>query len=203
MIHKIVLTGGPCGGKTTALPILTEHFKKKKLNVYTVPEIATLFHMNGVDLLHHVKHHSFQLEHAIFQAQMVLEDSVDKLAQLMDNDSIILCDRGLGDFRAYASPEDWELLLIGHRFTQDDIHKRYHRVVHLTTAAIGAEKYFTNENNPARNCPPDMARHLDRKTLEAWKGHPKLVEIDNSTDFDGKMAKAIMAIEKTIEGRKM
>ena len=186
MIHKIVLTGGPCGGKTTALPVLVNHFKSSDLNVYTVPEVATLLHANGVDLHHHIHNNPFTLERSIFETQIALENSVDRLAQLMPNDSLIFFDRGLGDFRAYVEPEDWNLLLIGFRFEQDDIFKRYHQVLHLTSAALGAEKHFTNENNPARNCPPEVARYLDRKTLDAWKGHPKHFEIDNSTDFDGR-----------------
>lgn len=201
MIHKIVLTGGPCGGKTTALPLLSDHFKNKGFNVHTVPEVATLLHANGVDLHHHIQNHPFQLEDSIFRTQIALEDSVDRLAQLRDKDSIIICDRGLGDFKAYVEPDDWELLLIGHRLEQEDVFKRYHHVVHLTSAAIGAEEHFTNENNPARNCPIDVARSLDRKTLGAWSGHPKHFEVDNSTDFDGKIAKAIESIESLIKSR--
>jgi predicted ATPase len=197
MIRRVVITGGPCGGKTTALPFLSDHFKKKGLKVYTVPEIATLFHMHGVDLLYKIKTNVFDLEHSVFRAQLALEDAMHRIA-ISDEESLILCDRGLGDFQAYIPPDLWETLLKDFEMSQEDLHGRYHMIVHLTTAAIGAEQHFTNENNPARNCTPELAYELDRKTLKAWSGHRFLTEIDNSTDFKGKIDRTIKAIENTI-----
>lgn len=200
MIHKIVLTGGPCGGKTTALPALTDHFKKN-FKVYTVPEIATLFHMNGVDLLHKVKTVPYDLEHSVFRAQIALEDAIHRLA-IWDEEVLVFCDRGLGDFAAYTPPDLWGILLGDFDLTQDSLHDRYHGIVHLVTAANGAEKHFTNANNPARNCTPEFARELDQKTLNAWSKHHNLTVIDNSTDFDGKIKRAVEFIERTISANR-
>lgn len=44
-ITKIVLTGGPCGGKTSALNQIIEHFTALGYQVFAVPEIATIFLM--------------------------------------------------------------------------------------------------------------------------------------------------------------
>lgn len=199
MIHKIALTGGPGGGKTTALPLLTKHFTDKGFKVYTVPEVATLMHMNGVDLGHKVRTTPYDLEHSVVRMQLAMEDGFNKLA-LSDGKSLIICDRGAGDFKAYCPAEMWDRLLADFGLTQDSVYNRYDAVVHLTTAAIGAEAFFTNENNPARNCTPGMARHLDRKTLEAWNGHTNLIEVDNTTDFAGKIRRAVEFIERAIEG---
>ena len=46
-IIKIVLTGGPCAGKTTALARVTEFLQRRGVHVLTVPEAATLFFTNG------------------------------------------------------------------------------------------------------------------------------------------------------------
>jgi hypothetical protein len=59
--------------------------------------------------------------------------------------------------------------------------------VHLVTAAIGAEKYYTTENNAARSETLEEARALDFKILNTWVGHPNIRIIDNSTDFQGKI----------------
>ena len=40
-ITKVVLTGGPCAGKTTALAKVVEHFSNLGYQVYTVPEVPT------------------------------------------------------------------------------------------------------------------------------------------------------------------
>ena len=37
----------------------------------------------------------------------------------------------------------------------------------------------------------ELARELDRKTAEAWVGHPYIDVLDNSTDFEAKMIRMI------------
>lgn len=41
-IKKIVLTGGPCAGKTTALVKVIEHFTSLGYKVFTIPEVPTI-----------------------------------------------------------------------------------------------------------------------------------------------------------------
>ena len=49
-VYKIVLTGGPCGGKTTAMARLSDFFRGNGFRVYTVPEAATMLFENGVTI---------------------------------------------------------------------------------------------------------------------------------------------------------
>jgi hypothetical protein len=57
--------------------------------------------------------------------------------------------------------------------------RRYEAVIHLETAANGAEKFYTGENNQARYESAEEARSLDRKLQDAWTGHPSFFVIDN------------------------
>ena len=50
-IKNIVLTGGPCAGKTTALARIIQHFTYRGYAVYAQPEAATLFNQAGVNFL--------------------------------------------------------------------------------------------------------------------------------------------------------
>lgn len=68
---------------------------------------------------------------------------------------------------------------------------RYNQVVHLITAANGAEEFYNTEDNPCRTEGIELARELDLKTAEAWIGHPYIDVIDNSTDFDMKMRRMV------------
>lgn len=43
----IVLTGGPCGGKSTSLKVLTSALEEKGYRVMTVPEVPTILMSNG------------------------------------------------------------------------------------------------------------------------------------------------------------
>lgn len=46
--------------------------------------------------------------------------------------------------------------------------RRYDAVIHMVTAAIGAERFYTTENNSVRTETPEQARELDIKVLNAW-----------------------------------
>ena len=46
-LWKVVLTGGPCAGKTTALTNIMERFSSL-MSVYCIPEMATITFRAGV-----------------------------------------------------------------------------------------------------------------------------------------------------------
>ena len=46
-VKRIVLTGGPCAGKTTALVRIIEHFSNLGFKVFTVPEVPTMYSQGG------------------------------------------------------------------------------------------------------------------------------------------------------------
>ena len=50
-LKKIVLTGGPCAGKTTALVKVIDHFSSLGFKVFTIPEVPTMFAQAGMDYL--------------------------------------------------------------------------------------------------------------------------------------------------------
>lgn len=46
-ITKVCLTGGPCAGKTSGLAYLSEKLRDDDINVFMVPEAATLLANGG------------------------------------------------------------------------------------------------------------------------------------------------------------
>lgn len=68
---------------------------------------------------------------------------------------------------------------------------RYDQVVHLITAADGAEEFYNCEDNPYRTEDPELARERDRATAQAWVGHPYIDVIDNSTNFEAKLTRML------------
>lgn len=62
-----------------------------------------------------------------------------------------MCDRGVCDNFAYCSPQNKINILQETGWSENFVcNERYDLVVHLVTAAIGAEKHYTLENNEAR-----------------------------------------------------
>lgn len=74
-IKKIVLTGGPCAGKTTALVKVIEHFTSLGYKVFTIPEVPTMFTQSGMNYLTKNEKFFFEGEKATFLTQIGLEDS--------------------------------------------------------------------------------------------------------------------------------
>lgn len=46
-VVKIVLTGGPCGGKTSALKYISEELKKLNIPTITIGEVASRLFSEG------------------------------------------------------------------------------------------------------------------------------------------------------------
>jgi hypothetical protein len=90
------------------------------------------------------------------------------------------------------SKESWDKVLKSNGWNAVELRdNRYNQVIHLITAANGAEAYYNIEDNPVRTEGLELARQLDKATIEAWVGHPYIDVIDNSTDFDAKLKRMI------------
>ena len=106
-IKRIVLTGGPCAGKTTALVRIIEHFSSLGFKVFTVPEVPTMYTQGGWSYLTKNPKLYYEGELAILQTQLALEDSFMRLAETCSKPAFVVCDRGTMDISAYIAPEMW------------------------------------------------------------------------------------------------
>ena len=107
-MKKIVLTGGPCAGKTTALVKIMEHFSSIGYKVFIIPELPTLFLQAGMDYLTDNKDFFYEGEKATLEMQIALEDKFQQMAKSIKQPVLIVCDRGTMDISAYMKPTLWE-----------------------------------------------------------------------------------------------
>ena len=192
-ISKIVLTGGPCAGKTTALSWINNYFTKKGYTVLFVPETATELISNGVAPWTCGTSVDFQL--LLMKLQKYKERTYEEAAKTMDNDKfLIICDRGALDNKAYMSVDDFKKVLSELKTNEIKERDSYDAVFHLVSAAKGKEEAYTLDNNQARTETVDEARILDDKIISAWTGHPHFRIIDNSTDFEQKLERLLKEI---------
>ena len=204
-IKRIVLTGGPCAGKTTALVRVIEHFSNLGYKVFTVPEVPTMVTQAGWNYLTTNHDFYYEGEKTILELQLKLEDSFYHLAEtIKEQPCVIICDRGVFDISAYISSEMWKELVDGVGETMSGLKARYDAVLHLVSAADGAEQYYTVANNAQRYEQADeaglqLARDLDKKVIAAWKGHRHLRVINNGEDFERKMQRVLKEISKVLE----
>src|SRR5262245_18143460 len=137
-IHRIVLTGGPCAGKSTAIARVQAHLEAHGVKVYRVPEAATLLLGGGILVKDAPLSHMVSFQRGIVRVQIAVEDAFDAFARTAGHKAVLLCDRGVVDGGAYLPREAWKQLLaeegLEHAQLRD---QRYTAVVHLVTAAHG------------------------------------------------------------------
>ena len=189
-ISKIVITGGPCAGKSTAMSWVQNAFTQMGYTVLFVPETATELITGGVAPWTCSTNVEFQK--CQIKLQIEKEKIFEQAAQtMMPNKVLIVCDRGTLDNKAYM--DDIEFVEAVRYIGSNEVELRdnYDAVFHLVTAAKGAEQFYTTANNSARTETVEEAAALDDKIIFAWTGHPHLRVIDNTSSFEDKMKNLI------------
>ena len=192
-VTRIVLTGGPCAGKTTALMWMQNNLPKYGYTVLFVPETATELIGGGVNPWGCGTNLDYQ--RCQMQLQLEKERIFEQAADSMDAEKIlIVCDRGTMDNRAYMNDLEFLRLREELGLSEVELRDRYDAVFHMVTAAKGALDAYTTANNAARRESPEEAAALDDKLIAAWAGHPHLRIIDNTTGFEEKLKRLLHEI---------
>lgn len=186
MLKKIVVTGGPCSGKSTALPILADRLRSLGYNVITITETAT-------DLMHSGFTPDGMNTRADFQKLnirfMISKMSLFEQAAsgLPDGDTVMLCDRGLCDCSAYMSDGEFKDRLAECGLTKVGARDGYDAVFHLESAAKCAPDAYRNDDIRHESAAESAA--LDYAAMRAWVGNPhwRMVS-DDGTGFDSKVS---------------
>jgi len=195
-VWRVVITGGPCGGKSTSLAHLRSRMEALGFTVYTLPETATL--MFNAGCTGEVLCDSPELwQTKLLELMLQMEDSLTTIAArqavLRNRPSIVFCDRGALDAKAYcSSDEEWLRILERLGYAEGELRdNRYDAVIHMTTAADGAEEFYTTENNGARTETAEEARALDKRVLKGWLGHDHLhICTNKGVSFEAKVRQA-------------
>lgn len=192
-LHKIVITGGPCAGKTTALSWIQNAFTDLGYRILFVPETATELITGGVApwiCASNLDYQRYQVRLQLNKEEIFSEAAM----QMQDEKVLIVCDRGALDNKAYMTDLEFATLVNSMHSSEVELRDNYDAVFHLVTAAKGAEEFYTTANNEARTETPLQAAALDNRLISAWTGHPHLRIIDNSASFEEKMKHLIQEI---------
>ncbi len=196
-IRKIVVTGGPCAGKTTGLSWIQNTFSQKGWKVLFVPETATELITGGVAPWTCGTNLDYQVGQ--MRLQVTKEEIFRAAAETMPDDRIlIVCDRGALDNKAYMNNEEFAAVLSRLHLDEVELRDSYDAVFHLVTAANGAEDAYTFANNAARYETVEEARAIDEKLIAAWTGHPHLRVIGNQTSFEAKLQRLLSEISSAL-----
>ena len=169
---RIVLTGGPGGGKTTAADLFRRELGAR---VVIVPEAATLMFSGGFPRSNEPAA-MMSAQRAIFHVQRNLEDVQSSLYP----DRVLLCDRGTVDGAAYwPSGEGGFFEAVGS--TLDGELARYDGVIFFESAAVGGMQ--VEGGNPIRTESIVQAAALDAHLQELWSRHPRFIVVRHNHSF--------------------
>ncbi|KAA8491836.1 TRPL translocation defect protein 14 [Porphyridium purpureum] len=199
-VFRIVMTGGPCAGKSTGMAVVAERLRSRGFEVYMVAEAATLLFTGGANFrLLNTELKVIEFQASLLKTQMTLEDAFVNVARVSQRPSVILCDRGTMDGAAYMSPSMWDTMLKMNGWTQANLRDdRYEAVIHLVTAADGKPEFYSLLNNMTRTEPPEEAIALDTKLRRCWVGHRRQYVVDNSTGFEEKINRAYKFVAEAV-----
>lgn len=191
-IMKIVITGGPCAGKTAALDRICAAVD---CPVLVVPETATELILSGITPWGDPDFQAIRVAR-----QLRAEEQAYRAAEEISEQRILMIfDRGVADTRAYTTAESYEGILKQNGLTEADVMERYDAVIHMTSAARGAATHYTLQSNAARTETVCEAAELDERILFAWARHPHRIMIPAEADFEKKMEKLLCVIRKMLE----
>jgi predicted ATPase len=184
---RIVLTGGPGGGKTTAADLFRREIGER---VVVVPEAATLLFGGGFPRSPEI-HAKKSAQCAIYHVQRNLEDVQSALFP----ERILLCDRGTIDGAAYW-PEDTSGFYEAVGTTEAKELARYDAVIFFESAAVGG--MGVEGGNPTRIETNAEAVELDRRLRTLWSKHPRFMVVPHNPSFVKKIMFGLAMLESMV-----
>lgn len=169
---RIVVTGGPGGGKTTAADLFRREIGER---VVVVPESATLLFSGGFPRTVEPKARA-SAQCAIYHVQRNLED----VQSAHYPDRILLCDRGTVDGAAYW-PGGAEAFFTAVGSSAELELARYDAVIFFETAAAGGMSI--EGGNPTRIESNAEALDLDSRLRALWSKHDRFVVVPHNPSF--------------------
>lgn len=175
--RRIVLTGGPGGGKTTAADLFRREIGE---SVIVVPEAATLIFSGGFPRVSE-EHAVHAAQRAIYHVQRNLED----VQAALYPERVLLCDRGTIDGAAYWPGEPAGFFEEMGSTMETEL-ARYDAVIFFESAAVGG--LGIEGGNPARIESLEQAVALDRRLRALWSEHPHFHLVPHDASFFQKIA---------------
>jgi predicted ATPase len=186
---RIVLTGGPGGGKTTAADLFRREIGDR---VVIVPEAATLLFGGGFPRSRE-PHALRSSQSAIYHVQRNLEDVQSALYP----SRILLCDRGTIDGAVYWPGNDPDDFFASQETTLEAELMRYEAVIFFESAAVGG--ISIEGGNPVRNESLREAIELDGRLRAVWSAHPRFVLVPHDRSFFHKMSAGLAALQSVVD----
>ena len=196
---SIVLTGGPCAGKTTTIAKVKEDLENRGFHVLLLNECATELINGGIRPFGENGIPVFDFQNEVMNLQLYKEkrylDIIEKLSE--ETKCVMLLDRGIMDSKAYLGSELFTKLLEKNGLKEENLGQEYDMIIHMVTVATEVEtKYNTSTNSARFEQDPTEAIDLDKRTSDAWINHKNLKIVKATSVVDEKINNVINIIHE-------
>jgi CYTH domain-containing protein/predicted ATPase len=192
-LPMVVITGGPCSGKSKALGQLKREFGDR---MHFVPEAATIVICQvGVAFPAGDPFAVARFQKTIASVQKSFEFLVKTEAVRLGKSAVVL-DRGDVDCAAYLPNglDDFEAIM---QVTRAYAYARYNGVICLSVPPSHIYEQFS-QDNPARTEAYPLANELGLKIEKVWGNHPNYHYIPNENSWEEKYNKVRAKFEQLI-----
>ena len=186
--RRIVVTGGPGGGKTTAVDFFRREIGEQ---VVIVPEAATILFSGGFP-----RDGAIEAQRAVQEAIFHVQTRLEEAQAAYYPDRVLLCDRGTVDGAAYwpGSPEEFFEHL--HTDLEREL-SRYDAVIFFESAAVGG--ISIEGGNPVRNESMEEAVQLNSSLQAIWSQHPRFTVVHHDQSFFKKIGRGLEVLGEAMQ----
>lgn len=184
---RIVVTGGPGGGKTTAADLFRREIGPR---LVVVPEVATMLFAGGFP-----RQVGDEARRSVQRAIYHVQRNLEEVQSASYPDRVLLCDRGTVDGAAYWPPDHVDFF--EHMGSSLDAElRRYHAVIFFESAAVGG--LGIEGGNPTRIEGLAEAAKLDARLHALWSRHPRFHHVPHQASFLAKIKLGLAELQEIL-----
>lgn len=189
--YKIVLTGGPCGGKTDSIQLLSEKLSEQNQYVKIVDETANSLLKLGY--MPNMNISTFDFQNLLFKIQFLKEYISE------GKSNILLCDRGLFDGKVYMDNNDFQRILYLNKVDEKKVFSTYDGALYFRSISHEYPDEFSKRRIYESS---EVGRIRDERCKEIWIEKIISCNYDNYDGFKNKQEMIYFSLIKQLENLK-
>ena len=181
---KVVLTGGPCGGKTESIMFLSDKLIGYGYSVSFIEETADLLLKMGFMPNENIS--TFDFQDLLLKIQFIREYSIEGKTE------VLLCDRGLLDGKAYIDNDSFKKILDNTNLDEISIMNTYDTALYFRSISYELPELFIQKRIYES---PSKGQLRDEQCRRIWNSK---ISQNSYNNLDGLTTKQKLALSSLL-----
>ena len=192
-IKKILITGGPCAGKTTSINEIKKYYEEKNYKVFIVPEAPTLLITGGI-IPQEIGNMNFIK--LVINVQMKLQQYYqEKANEINENEVIIIFDGCPIDCMKFINKEEFDDIIKEYNSSYEKLINQYDGIIHLESVVNNFPELYNTQNNKARGTDKKVAAKRENILLDLYSKCSNRIIVNSSENFEKKLKNVLNACD--------